>query len=301
MNCKDFSDIADSYLSNELLVETNHDVLRHLELCRDCRELLGVRREIRERLRTSVKNVEESTIDPRFAYKIKAVLGNEAVRPRFAGLDLRFAAAGFAAVMLIIATIVFFVARMKNDGQQTANVNPNPTPSTKTLSPSSDIRPIPAVLIEAADDAIDDHKNCALKHNLAQKPISLEEAAKKVDVVNAGFDKVVIAALKDEFGEQARLIKAHYCLINGRYFTHVVLESKKRMVSVLMTKLKEDEAENNEALFCGERDGLRSACFASNGYALFVVSDGSEDDNLTIARIILNPVREHLTKGRIAI
>lgn len=300
MNCRDFSDIADSYLSNELLVETNHDVLRHLESCRDCRELLGVRREIRERLRTSVKNAEESTIDPQFAYKIKAVLGNEAVRPRFATFRLRFVAVGFAAVMLI-ATMVFFVVRVKNDGRQTANMNPDPAPSTKTVSPGSDVKPIPAVLIEAADDAIDDHKNCALNHNLAQKPISLEEAAKKVDVVNAGFDKVVIAALKDEFGEQTRLIKAHYCLINGRYFTHVVLESKKRIFSVLMTKLKEDEAENNEPLVCNERDGLKSVCVASNGYALFVVSDSSEDDNLTIARIILNPVREHLTKGRIAI
>ena len=35
MRCEDFREIADSFLSDELLVETNHEVVRHLEDCED--------------------------------------------------------------------------------------------------------------------------------------------------------------------------------------------------------------------------------------------------------------------------
>ena len=31
MQCREFRDIADSYLGNELIVETNHEVISHLE------------------------------------------------------------------------------------------------------------------------------------------------------------------------------------------------------------------------------------------------------------------------------
>ena len=35
--CASIRDLLDSYLSNELLVETNHRVLQHLDACEDCR------------------------------------------------------------------------------------------------------------------------------------------------------------------------------------------------------------------------------------------------------------------------
>ena len=38
--CEKIRGYLDSYISNELLVETNHEVLRHLEGCPDCREEL---------------------------------------------------------------------------------------------------------------------------------------------------------------------------------------------------------------------------------------------------------------------
>jgi hypothetical protein len=46
----------DSYLSNELLVETNHEVLRHLEKCAECSKLLEEKTRIRNMLRTAVRN-----------------------------------------------------------------------------------------------------------------------------------------------------------------------------------------------------------------------------------------------------
>src|SRR5262245_39446825 len=59
MECRRFRDIADSYLSEELLVETNHDVLRHLESCPTCRAELAARRQVRRVLRSAFARAEE--------------------------------------------------------------------------------------------------------------------------------------------------------------------------------------------------------------------------------------------------
>ena len=65
MQCRDFREVADSYLSDELLVETNHDVIAHLETCADCRRELAARRELRTILRTSFAKAEELQIPHR--------------------------------------------------------------------------------------------------------------------------------------------------------------------------------------------------------------------------------------------
>jgi anti-sigma factor RsiW len=51
MQCREFREIADSYLSNELMVETNPRVIAHLEQCAECRQELKARRELRGKLR----------------------------------------------------------------------------------------------------------------------------------------------------------------------------------------------------------------------------------------------------------
>src|SRR5262245_24724224 len=58
MECRRFRDIADSYLSEELLVETNHEVLRHLESCPTCRAELAARRQVRRVLRSAFARSE---------------------------------------------------------------------------------------------------------------------------------------------------------------------------------------------------------------------------------------------------
>ncbi len=74
MNCKDFKEIADSYLSNELLVETNHEILRHMESCPGCRGDLAALREFRQRLRVAVQNAQVSQINPGSAATLRSGL-----------------------------------------------------------------------------------------------------------------------------------------------------------------------------------------------------------------------------------
>ena len=59
MQCRDVRELADSFLSEQLLVETNHELLRHLETCPDCRADIAGRRALRDRLRAAFARADE--------------------------------------------------------------------------------------------------------------------------------------------------------------------------------------------------------------------------------------------------
>jgi hypothetical protein len=60
MDCREFRDVIDSYLCGELLVETNHEILRHAEQCPACREEMAARRSLGERLQRAGAQVRLS-------------------------------------------------------------------------------------------------------------------------------------------------------------------------------------------------------------------------------------------------
>jgi predicted anti-sigma-YlaC factor YlaD len=65
MQCREFREIADSYLSNELMVETNHGVIAHLEQCAECRQELKARRELRGQASRGVHKIAREPIATR--------------------------------------------------------------------------------------------------------------------------------------------------------------------------------------------------------------------------------------------
>jgi len=295
MNCREFSEIIDSYLSGELLVETNHSVIRHLEQCRNCREILAVRRVIRERLSSAARNAEESIIDSSFAARLRSDLRSKAVGPRFGPFAWQVILAGAACVILIALGSVLLL----NDfGPMLSGGSVNlPEPAmTNPVSPDTMTKIVPAVLEEAAEDAIDDHLNCALFHKLPERPISLEAASITVDPVNAGFDKIVSEAIVAQLSKSVKVVAAHHCLINGRHFAHVVLLIDKKTVSVLLTKVG-DVGQQNDAALCTKKNEVAAACFGSNGYGIFVVSE-TEGESVTVAKWIGPAIRSHVSKSR---
>src|SRR6516165_4295065 len=52
--CSRMRGYFDSYLDNELLVETNHEVLRHIAVCADCARLLEERARIKKAVKRAV-------------------------------------------------------------------------------------------------------------------------------------------------------------------------------------------------------------------------------------------------------
>src|SRR5688572_20273243 len=107
MQCREVHDLADSFLSEQLLVETNHEVLRHLEGCPECRAELESRRALRAAIQRAFMNAETLRMRAGFARDITAslrALGRGA--GRFSRV-WRIAAA--AAVMAIAAAAGLFL------------------------------------------------------------------------------------------------------------------------------------------------------------------------------------------------
>ncbi len=297
MNCRDFREIADSYLSDELMVETNHGILRHLEDCPNCRRELVARRRLRRTLRTAIEKSPESRVNPVFAGKLRRELREKALKEKsarsFFGTRLIFT----SACAVLIFGVVLGVVWRQGDVPTTVTVNQDSSAAPNLPAPA-DAPPIfQAAFIKARQDAVDDHKYCALQYKLKERPISLEESARLYDTPDKDLDATVMKTLRAGFGETVRLIKAHSCVINGRRFAHVIVEYQNRIVSVLLTTHeKELPANAGEAKDCQIVEGLRVSCFETVAYSVFVISDLPETENTLLARLLQTPLVAHLEK-----
>ncbi len=119
MQCSDFRELADSYLSDELLIETNHDLIRHLESCADCRHELAARRELRSKLRKGFQQAAELQIPDEFAGNLRDELRRVMLRsPRSSirtTLIRRAAYVAIAASLVVVAAVAsesFNIAQM---------------------------------------------------------------------------------------------------------------------------------------------------------------------------------------------
>ncbi len=291
MNCREFKELSDSYLSNELLIETNHSMIYHLESCANCREELAKVRTHRQQLVSAVYNDEESIIDPIFAVKLKAALRTQGIQ-RGASYSnfIRFAFAGVLGAMFVGISAFLLQERTSQ-----SDVVLNPTGASVANSNINGRSETSASFELVRNDALDDHRDCALSHRLEERPIKLAEAAVRYDIVYRDLERTIADALKSKFGSELKLLRAHYCLINGRAFAHIIVEHDKKVVSVLMTRGEANG--NNERpapTDCGNEGPLKVACFRAERFDVFVISELSSDANLSIADSIAEPVADHI-------
>jgi hypothetical protein len=307
MQCRDFREVADSYLSDELLVETNHDVIAHLEACNDCRNELAARRELRATLRTSFANAEELRVDDEFAARLRDELRATASSQAMPPATRRRALMAIAACLLVITTLALIVvwrrsktspqlaAREQRDAN-VADIKPHPTPGDDA---AYDANVLPVAMSELAAG---DHRNCAINHRLPQSPIPLEEAARRLDRAYLDLTKVVTS------DEAIEIVMAHACMFQGRWFAHVVVRHNGHLVSLLVTQLEQTDslpatqthariARHNQVIACSRVGDYQISCFRTSRHAVFVVSDLSEAENLAVARTLARPVYEHIAKA----
>jgi len=99
-SCARIRRYLDSYINNELLVETNHEVLRHLETCPACAADVETRTRIKARLKSAVQN---QSVPEDLQARLRAALREES-RGSFAWT--RWASA--AAAVLVVAAGLWF-------------------------------------------------------------------------------------------------------------------------------------------------------------------------------------------------
>lgn len=270
MQCREFREISEAYLSDELLVETNIQIFRHLENCAKCREEFAAKRELRQRMRAAVKNADEFQINPVFAKRLTGNLRETALKGN-RRRKLFFAPKFLIPVMaslLLVATLGFL---MMGSLKTTDNFAVSPDSFTKGLT-------------EISLTAVGNHKDCALEKLKMWEAMSEQNYAEK-----AVYTEKVAKPLQARFEENIEMLHAHDCIFQGKEFTHVILRKGKEIVSVFVDKtdvLPEADNATTAKIICEKENGLQVASFQNNRRAIFVISDMTESENLTAARAL---------------
>jgi len=312
MHCQEFREMMDSYLAGELLVETNHEVLRHLENCPACRSELAARRELLAQMRSAVRNAADAQINPVFARRLQNDLRQTALRPGIWGkLDsgVFINSPIFAATMACLLVGIFFGAIWLRRASAPENIvaqqNQTDNRAETAPKPESGIGQIMQIAWqEMTHAAIGDHENCALHYRLKEDPITLTEAAVKYGRFNKDLDKTVIDSLREVSGKKVagesigkiEFYDAHSCVYNGRRFTHIELRRGKTTISVIVTD-SNSFAETDAATFNQTAENFQVSGFRAARHAVFVVSDLSKPENSAIAETLAPAVRRHIEEA----
>ena len=295
MQCRDFRELADSYLSDELLIETNHDVLRHLEKCADCREELVARRELRRKLRDGFQQAPNLQMSDEFANKLKDQLRETGLRRSHSQVPRRAAYIAVAAALVIAAAIGFRIVQQGWRSQKPPTVFSGVNPEDKAERERNGNR---SDLVNAAltESVIGDHRDCALSHRLEEKPISLDDAGRKYD--RAYINLVSAVMSEGVLPVDVELVDGHSCVFKGQRFGHVILKYHDQLISVLVTNTEARDrgtpTPGEELIAIAQSDGFRMAHFETDRHAVYVVSALTDTENLSIARAIAPSVSKHI-------
>jgi len=311
MQCREFREIVDSYLSNELIVETNHRVISHLEHCAECRRELKARRELRGRLRAAFLQSPENQLRPEFADGLRTQLHDCSLSKR--GVSPLVSSRGWrsyvkrrpiiwialaACLLLIIgAGLVLVRQRMVQPKADEIAVNKERPAESPELNPAISVS---IVKTELARSAVGDHRDCAIRFRLAEKPIDLVAAGQKYDPVYVNLTNAVLSQ-QGAAPLGAQFVEAHSCVYQGRRFAHIVLKYHGHLVSFLVTDIEPTKRVQSESdpqvITCSEFDGYKVSCFETAHHAVFVVSDLTEGDNLALARALAPSVFAHIIRS----
>ena len=257
MECRDVRELADSFLSEQLLVETTHDILRHLAQCPSCRAEM----ESRRRLRTALRGAFERSPELRATPEFLASVGRH-VRDHQSSRSLRAARWSFRPMMAIAASLLL-VSAVAFGGREWLG----------------------ASLLHAA---LGDHQNCAIRFRLKEKPISLEEAAQRFEPAYRSLVAVAPSPARLSSGELT-VLERHSCVYDRRRFAHIVLRYRGTLVSVLVTPDRLARVPSEVAV-----EGTRVSSFRAGRFAAFVVSSASDAEMREIAAAVAGPLKNAL-------
>jgi hypothetical protein len=263
----------DAYLSNELLVETTGEVLKHLESCADCAREFDARSRLRAALRKAAatvvmpENIQNEIRQQLRQAQPASVWGF----PRSAWL---LATAAMALVLVTAAGLQQW-QRFERGKQLVAGI---------------------------LSLGVSDHLECAVKgHNYPDAAPAPEKLRAKLGAQYAGLIPLVEEKLP---GYQ--LLEAHICDVKGspRKYVHFIARGQGTILSVVLTRrdgaslpagyfLKAAESQGLD-LFQAQLDGMNAAGFESKNYFGFVVSDLSRATVLQIAEGVAPPLKDAL-------
>jgi hypothetical protein len=273
--CEKARRYLDSYVSNELLVETNHELMTHLESCKDCSQALEVRMRVKTALQRAVRNVE---LPPALEARVKRIR-DEHSRGMLVRSRAHWAFAVAAMALLVLGGWV--ILRVWN------------------LQGHSHVETLADRILTIGAG---NHLTCAINHQMWKQQFSSERMAREL-----GPDYIGLVSLaKEKAPQDFEVVVAHRCHVDHRGFVHMILRKQDSILSVILTKKSGESFHESSApavvkasgvsIFRNRLKGVEVAGFETRDYLAFVVSDLDPETNLKVAANLAPSVRDYLAK-----
>ena len=270
--CEPIRQYLDSYLSNELLVETASEVVRHLENCEPCSRDLESRTRVRDALQRAVANrpVPDSV-------RADVLCSLRKCQPRsFLHLSARtWAVGGLAGIALALFILFGLLWSGLNRGKE--------------------------LVASILKIGVSDHLLCTIKgHNYPEAANPPDEIRKKLGARYAPLVQVVQKRLPG-----FEVLEGHICSPQGnREYVHLITRGQGTIVSVILTKRNGASLPTVKSLLSDESAGLsvyqdhisgmETAGFESAQYFVFIVSDLGQNEVRQLARGLAPVLNETL-------
>ena len=281
--CEKTRKLLDAYVSNELLVETSQDVVRHLDGCPACTAEVEARTQLRTRLRSAVKS---QSVPPDLQVRIRQQIHAKESTSWFALGWMRWV--GAAAACLVVSAGLL----LNRPYEKMPDVADRPAQTTYIQKVSSSIAAVLKV-------GLGDHIHCSVFRKYPKNPPQVEQMEEKLGPEYKGLLPVVRTALPEGY----RVILAHQCTYAGRKFVHLTMEKDGALLSLVIARKQEGETleglsaaakTGTVEIFQSAADRYQVAGFDAGNFFAYVVSDLKGKANLEIATGLATAVEGYL-------
>ena len=212
-NCKEVRPYLDSYLNNELLVETNHEMLKHLERCAECTRLADDRARVKAHLKRAVlsEQAPDALLD-RIRTDIRRTR-----RSNFK-FNMPLVLAATAAVLVVAVGVFLFGSNDTNSRLAQLSINAEVAPKD--------------VAGQILKLGFDDHVFCAIDHDMANRRFTPEQMREKLGPQYEGLLLVVKETMPADYD----VVVGHRCYYQRREFVHLILRQGNELLSLIVTQ-----------------------------------------------------------------
>ena len=226
-NCAEVRAYLDSFLDNELLVETNHEVLKHLGNCEQCERVMEDRARIKAQLKRAVLSERAPEV---LRDRIRGDIRHSGWSGFKFNMPLVLAATAVAAA-LVVAVGVF------QSGRNHSLFEPAKLSINAEVSPGD-------VAGQILKVGFDDHVFCAIDHEMANRRFTADQMREELGPEYAGLLPVV----KDRAPSNYEIVVGHRCQYQGREFAHLILRRGSEVLSLVVSQKQGEAFPSNEAV-----------------------------------------------------
>jgi anti-sigma factor RsiW len=287
--CEKTRKYLDSYISNELLVETNHEVLKHIEGCAACAGELEAGTRLRGRVKAAVR---AQSVPPELQVRIREQIRSSGSGPWWAGWRWAGSPQWAAVAVALLVTVTGVTWNYTREKMPALSDRPGQY---------SYIQRISATMAGVMKVGLGDHIHCSIFRKYPRDPQPVEKMEADLGPSYKGLLPVVRKAAPAGY----RVIMAHQCGFAGRKYIHLTLENRGDLLSIVISRRKEGESMQGlppvsdsagMAIYQSAAGRYQVAGFEAGDFLAYVVSDLKSKANLQIAVNVAPEVREFLSK-----